>query len=426
MKNILVILADFYPYPSSNTNCIEPFLYGLRKNGYKVDVVTRRQTIGLPSSEIYNGINIVRIDDYKTMNTLTLKELMQNNCNRVLKLLNRFLSIISKAAFYAYYRGASGEERYGGWDIKKVKKVCHDLNKQNSYDCILSISHPFITHEIAMDLKNEFSNNVKWAVLEFDPYTYNEALYGKNLKKSRFERESYIFDKCDKLFLTPELIEFYNTTPLAKYKHKFIEFYLPNMNKINADKMKSLLKKDDKRVQCVYGGALLKSIRNPLFMIKFFYSLKDYAIVTMMSSSRVGFMKKELNETKDVIRFYSGQPKEIAQATMLDSDILVNIGNTVVFQTPGKIFEYMAMGKPIIHFSKIEKDPAVRYLINYPMLFIVKEYCCDYEKEIEECKKFINKYRGKTISFDEVIKSVPNLNSSVIVDSFVENINLLC
>ncbi|MEK5435777.1 MULTISPECIES: hypothetical protein [Paenibacillus] len=425
MKRILVILAEFYPYPSSNTNCIEPFLYGLLNEGYEVDVVTRRHAIDLPPYENYKGLNIIRIDDYKTMNTIAYNSLIKNNSSRVLKQLNKWLSIISKTLFYMYYRDVRGEERYGGWDTKEVLRKCNELNEMKQYDYILSISHPAVTHKIANILKDQFTNKVQWAIFEFDPFAYNEDTYGKYNKKKRILQECGFFEKCDKVFLTPELFEFYKETPLNEYSNKFCKVNFPNMSEISADIGKSILMKSGKISDCVYGGALMKSIRNPVFMIRFFHELKGTVSITMMSSSKVKFLKNEFNGMKDTLKFYSGQPKEIAHATMIDADILINIGNTVVFQTPGKIFEYMAMGKPIIHFSKIENDPSLKYLEKYPMLLVIKEYEYDKEREIEACKKFIAKYSGKTLTFDKVLKYMPELNSAFIVEKFVEEMNSL-
>ena len=39
-----------------------------------------------------------------------------------------------------------------------------------------------------------------------------------------------------------------------------------------------------------------------------------------------------------------------------DADILVNIGNTMPLQMPGKLFEYLGSGRPVLHLSACEPD----------------------------------------------------------------------
>jgi hypothetical protein len=60
--------------------------------------------------------------------------------------------------------------------------------------------------------------------------------------------------------------------------------------------------------------------------------------------------------------------------------IFWSIRNSVEFQIPGKIFEYMSTGKPILHFSKFSEDPAITYLKRYPKALIINEW----ERNIKE------------------------------------------
>jgi glycosyltransferase involved in cell wall biosynthesis len=42
-----------------------------------------------------------------------------------------------------------------------------------------------------------------------------------------------------------------------------------------------------------------------------------------------------------------------------DCDVLVNIGNALDAQIPGKLFEYLGTGKPILHCQSTHDDPAL-------------------------------------------------------------------
>jgi hypothetical protein len=47
---------------------------------------------------------------------------------------------------------------------------------------------------------------------------------------------------------------------------------------------------------------------------------------------------------------------------MHDADILLHIGNNTPTQIPGKLLEYMATGKPMLHVYYIDDDGCLPYL----------------------------------------------------------------
>ncbi|WP_266183432.1 glycosyltransferase [Dyella humicola] len=58
------------------------------------------------------------------------------------------------------------------------------------------------------------------------------------------------------------------------------------------------------------------------------------------------------------IVFLGEQPHARALALQQACDVLVNIGNALDAQTPGKLFEYLGSGKPVLHCYSVEDDPA--------------------------------------------------------------------
>ena len=58
--------------------------------------------------------------------------------------------------------------------------------------------------------------------------------------------------------------------------------------------------------------------------------------------------------------FYSHVSREDAQQLMVNSaHCLLSIGNKNPNQIPSKVNEYLATGKPIIHFTEIDDDPVI-------------------------------------------------------------------
>ena len=54
------------------------------------------------------------------------------------------------------------------------------------------------------------------------------------------------------------------------------------------------------------------------------------------------------------------------------ADVLVSMKKSE--RMSGKIFEYMGLKKPVVHFSGSTEDPDVKYLERYPLSVIVKTY----------------------------------------------------
>ena len=65
------------------------------------------------------------------------------------------------------------------------------------------------------------------------------------------------------------------------------------------------------------------------------------------------------------IVFAGEQPHERVLAWQRECDVLVNIGNALPAQVPGKLFEYLGSGKPILHCQSTDDDPAVALLAHW-------------------------------------------------------------
>lgn len=67
------------------------------------------------------------------------------------------------------------------------------------------------------------------------------------------------------------------------------------------------------------------------------------------------------------------QPHKIANEYISSASVLLSIGNSESPMAPSKIYEYMATGKPIIHFYSWDNDPCLEPLRKYGNSILVKE-----------------------------------------------------
>jgi hypothetical protein len=107
--------------------------------------------------------------------------------------------------------------------------------------------------------------------------------------------------------------------------------------------------------------------------------------------------------------FYSQVSREEAQKLMVNSaHCLLSIGNKNPNQIPSKVVEYLATGKPIIHFTEIDNDPVIKLSNQFHNLITINKSVEDENlslliqemfKKIEkfDTDKFINNYTAKSI-----------------------------
>lgn len=428
MKNLLAIVGDYYPHPSSNTNCTDPLLQGLEQKGWHVDVMTVKQWLELPSHEIAeSGREVWRIDDPRSMNTILQNQIRSIPAPRYLKAANKLLSAISKSLFYARYCLRESDKRYAGWSRAATIEKCRELHDKKHYNAVISVSHPAKCHEIAKGFIESLPDEKpRWILYELDPYCYNEFLYGKNCYQRLSSNQHALFEAADVLCLTPELHDFYQKTPFNVYREKMVPVGFPNMKAVeHASSAVDCLPLDDVRINCVFAGTLNNGIRNPQYALETFALCGSAVRLSVMTGFDLTETMKIIDDRYNSITLFPKQSSDTAHRTMERADVLVNIGNTVALQTPGKIFEYMALGKPIVHFQKIEDDPCLKYFHDYPMVLIVDERTCDQEKQARMIVEFCNQHKGEKLSFTYICQHMPQYVSENVVSGFVGTVDRL-
>ena len=78
------------------------------------------------------------------------------------------------------------------------------------------------------------------------------------------------------------------------------------------------------------------------------------------------------------------------------------------------------MGKPILHFLKIEDDPCVKYLQNYPLALIIDERENNPEKHARQIEAFAREQKGNCLTFGEVARCIPEYIGKNVVEHFVQ------
>lgn len=427
MKRILIIMGNHSPESSSVANCIEPLIEELVNNGFEIDIVTDRKQVKIPQYERMDNINVYRVDDCRAMNTITLYELQQIESTKTLKILTQLFIFILKACYYIRYCSFAIEKPVAGWQEKAILTKCVELHKNHNYNVVISVSLPFKSHHIANQFTQVIDKPIKWYIFEFDPFSFNKRIAkSERMHKKLFKDEYNMFQSCDKIFLTPELYKFYSKTKFSAFIEKFISIPYANMQPINFNKEEvNEIKMNCEKINCIFTGRLYKDIRNPSYAFKLFSQLNNNIHFTLITNFTIDIIKQNVTCFEDKFSIYPFQTRDTSLSSLMNADILINIGNTVEFQIPGKIFEYMSTGKPIVHFSKFPDDPALIYLEKYPMVLIINEWEDNIKEQSILLEKFCIDYAGSKLSYEQVCDALEGLDGKSVTSKFVETINRL-
>ncbi len=423
MKKALIILGNYSPNPSSVSNCMNPLIKKLSET-YIIDVITDRKRVDVPECEIKNNVSVYRVDDYRIMNTIYSNELNKINSSYPLRKITKLFTTILKTAYYIRYVMLAKEQGTAGWEKRRVLDKIVELDKKNKYDIIISASQPFQSHYIAEQFKYIKGDNLKWIVFQFDPFTFNDEIkVSRRRRKKMYIDEKRILSKCDAVLLTPELYEYYKKKNYIEITSKFSLLPFANLEPVefNSTKVSKNYMLENK-INCLFTGRLYGDIRNPKKVLDVFSKLDNEIHLVMMTNFSINEMK-EWSPNEYLPSIIPFQNRDTALYNLLCADILVNIGNTVEHQVPGKVFEYMSTGKPIIHFSKIPNDPALKYLKRYPKIFVVNEWEMDeidYKKKLDQFCKDNHKQK---LTFENVNRALGEYSGEAVQGKFINIIN---
>ncbi|WP_161596174.1 glycosyltransferase [Rhodanobacter glycinis] len=101
--------------------------------------------------------------------------------------------------------------------------------------------------------------------------------------------------------------------------------------------------------------------RDPTALLEAVLELKQVRLTIVAPEVRPEYLAYAAKSDGRIV-FLGEQPHAQVLKLQQQCDVLVNIGNALSAQTPGKLYEYLGSGKPILHCHSVEDDPAVGLL----------------------------------------------------------------
>lgn len=265
--------------------------------------------------------------------------------------------------------------------IGPATKKAIELNSKFHYDAMITVSDPFSSHMVGLELK-EINKGLHWLVDIGDPFSFREDTPTNNHRLYRnlnYKVEKSIFEKADKVSVTTHSTK-------AKYAELFsdssskIVVIPPVMNEsgslVNSDRVLS----DNNRIKLVYVGTLYRAIRNPKFLLRLFDELGETSLKDNVELHFFG----GCDNCKDMFEpFLKSHPKSLylhgivererVMQAMKEADILINIGNDNPYQLPSKVVEYAWLGKPVVNIHRLENDSSKSFLSDYPAILNIHD-----------------------------------------------------
>ncbi|MDB5231202.1 MAG: hypothetical protein JWN76_2007 [Chitinophagaceae bacterium] len=298
-------------------------------------------------------------------------------------------------SFLAVFFGRIGIPDYRGDWSRKARKASIQYFKENNFqpDLIISSAGSFSANIAAANIARKY--NIKWIADYGDPWSFSvlkpASLWYLRTINGLIEKRTLKY--CSYITVTTNETKVY-------FEQNLVGFNIPisvipcGYTKVDHS---STLHKTHFRGICIgYVGTAYSGSRDLRSFMEIFKKLQDtsepelsFLIVGSYSSGFKVFI--EQNEIRNVtLKGWVGYFESIS--LMQNLDFLLLYGNISEYQIPGKVYNYLSTGKPIIYFSQIQpdKDPTYKLLSQFEGVIYIDS---QRDNAFEILQNHISKYK---------------------------------
>lgn len=405
MKHLVFLVGGYYPNFSAVGNCAEKIINKL-KDDYKITVISIKGDIESAKVEEFDGYKISRVESQYQNKLNFLQNKIQNGGNVIYKLGVYLTRLANLGKFLLKKESIDSDLVHSYFD--ELSK----LNSQNKIDAIVPLVFPFETVLAAIDFKKHIADEVKLFPYLFDNFAASVSLH-------RFKINRAI--KYNANVKLEGLLSKYSNTIFAM--HPLTDYFKRHFNqdlvsKITFLEHPLLFKRSSVTVnQCVddkilltYTGGLFKRVRTSDGILDFLSEVNEvqkFKVNFYCFGNDLIAIDKYSKNSPEIFSNFGKVSRDIAETAISNSDILISIGDMEGKQLSSKIFDYLSMGKPILHFSYVEDCVNAKLLERYPLAFVVCKRNKYSNLQIQESVRFIKQTSGSCMPFSEVEKLYP-------------------
>lgn len=406
MKHVVFVVGSYYPFFSAVGNCAEKVISKL-KNEYDISVVSIKDDASLGKHEEFDDYNIYRVENsyQKKLNRLDLKNNNNNPITKIKFFKERLLNLIT-----FLLRSKSVDPDL----INAYSSQLKTLNEKKKIDVVIPFVFPFESVLAAIKFKED-SGSEKCAIIPylFDNFSESASLHrfniNRKIKYSQNQRlERLMLKHATKVFAMHPLRNHFDATAAEAERAKIL--YVEHPLLLNRELAASQDVSDE--INFTYTGGLFRGVRTANSCLSLLDKLSDATPIKVnfycFGNDLTAINKHSENKAK-IFHNYRKVAREVAEQAIADADILINIGDVEGKQLSSKIFDYLSMGKPIIHFAYVDNCVNTQLLKKYPLAHIVVQTPNhQYSTQvIEDVVTFAKSVKGKVMAFSEVAKVYP-------------------
>lgn len=393
MKHIVFIVGSYYPFFSAVGNCIGNIAAEFDQD-YEVTVIALKNVIQQEDKGHYRSQDIIRISYRMNDSRIEIDDKL-----KTAKGFNRQICKM-KLLFAKFYRYISTVLAASGCNKELTKAYLEGLERiEKPIDLIIPTCNPFESVKAALMYKAQYPDTVIIPVL-FDLFAssvnVNRGVYGRRKHwKENVKLERLMFERSDFVFHVANWTNHIkNCFPEFVRKTEEIEHPLLVHREMGNPK------KENNEIHVVYTGVVDTNSRNPKATLEVLSKIETRNVRYDFYS--FGSAQNIVNEyalSSNGIIAHGKVNSEKAKEARGNANILLSIGNVDSSQTPSKLIEYVATGKPILHFMQCEDDPVTKLLSRYPLSKII-DIRAGYD--VGDIEKFIIDNANKCLNFDSV------------------------
>lgn len=380
---ILFITTDFYPDMGTTSNLLRKLFFdgGLRPALGEVAVLTLRQRFDQPEEETVDGVRVFRATAWHYLKKQELKAALRKHPAAALGGFIKKIRAKGEADSFAHADTRNAL-------VRMLKKI-----HAEQYDVLVPVFGMHDSVTAAMEFIE--GSDQKMVIYQVDPYSTNMTRTETQEELLAFERRMY--ERAAAVLTTPIICDEQKALLPPELHRKLSAMEFPLVTEPAVTRAEDFL--TDTPV-CLFSGLIYAGIRDPRYTLRLFAPLLEREAQLHL----VGVRKEDLPEEHRALPAvcYGRVPLERAQELMNGADVLVNIGNLMTNQVPSKIFDYIALGKPIVNICKNRGCPTLPYLEHYPLALNLFEEEDLLEEQQARLAAFLRERAMKRLTFAEV------------------------
>lgn len=404
MKHVVFILSGYYPYFSAVGTCIRRIASCL-KTRYQITILAVNNRYGQKNLDCYDSCRIVRVSTKQINHRLYVENRIQVVQNVFFHTAYSLMLLLIRTVKYlrALLKPYNVDDRL----CRAYEDALHQIQAETPIDVIVPVCIPFESMVATCQYCTQTQSPPTVISYFLDPFSDNDALHRTKMnRKVKYARH---------LELERKILKLSQHVIIMRHLQQHFEQEFPDYaNKICVTEhplltvpSTSLAVKSPVNT-LVYAGSFNHGVREPDFMLQVIAALEipiEFNIYAAGNCSET--ILAYARKYPSVIRYHGSVSKDKADEAIAKANYIISVGNRNANQSPSKIFECLATGKPIIHFYYYEQDFVIVLLNRYPNSICIKIADELSDQTIEDLRQFLMKDYHQ-LNFDDVKHLYPD------------------